>query len=179
MSPGHLPLDVDYRRLARDREQVAGTVPLERLGRLCEQLISTDQQIVVALDFSMRRHRPSVAGEVSVDVLLTCQRCMEPVSLHLTAVIDTLIVESEDALASLDPEEDGVVCEEKRISIAEIIEDDLMIDLPISPRHDTCAEADIENFRPPNGQDENDDAPDVHRPFAALGAMKAELQEKN
>ena len=98
-------------------------------------------------------------------------------SLHLKAGIDTLIVGSEEELASLDPEEDGVVCEEKRISLAELIEDDLMIELPISPRHDTCAEADMANFRSSDGQE--DENLDVHRPFAALGAMKAELQEKN
>ena len=54
MSTGHLPLDVEYRRLARDGEVMSGTVPIVRLGRLAEQLLSADQQVEVELGFYLR-----------------------------------------------------------------------------------------------------------------------------
>ncbi|MEM7364250.1 MAG: YceD family protein [Pseudomonadota bacterium] len=170
-------MDVEYRRLARDGEAMSGTIPVARLGRLADQLLSADQQVEVELGFYLRRQRPSVRGRASVTVELTCQRCLEPMALTLDVRIDAMIVGTEDALASLEAHEDGIVCEDKRISIADLIEDDLLIDLPMSPRHEQCAEVDVANFRSPD-EDEPLDRPEVNRPFAALAGMAADMKTK-
>ena len=176
MSPGYLPLDVEYRRLARDGEVMSGTVPMVRLGRLAEQLLSADQQVDVELGFYLRRKRPSVRGRASVTVELTCQRCLEPMALTLDVRIDAMIVGTEDAV-SLEAHEDGIVCEDKRISIADLIEDDLLMDLPISPRHEQCAEVYVANFGSPD-EDEILNRPEVNRPFADLAVRVANMKAK-
>ena len=177
MSPGYLPLDVEYRRLARDGEVMSGTVPMVRLGRLAEQLLSADQQVDVELGFYLRRKRPSVRGRASVTVELTCQRCLEPMALTLDVRIDAMIVGTEDALVSLEAHEDGIVCGDKRISIADLIEDDLLMDLPISPRHEQCAEVYVANFGSPD-EDEILNRPEVNRPFADLAVRVANMKAK-
>lgn len=177
MSPGQLPLDVEYRRLARDRGDLTGNVPLDRFLRLRDQLLSVDGEVSVALAFSTRRHRPSVRGQASVDVEVTCQRCMEPMPMRLEVFIDTLIVESEESMAALPPEEDGVICGDKRISVVDLIEDDLLINLPMSTRHERCAEIDVAIADTDVSEEVRLAADDgrVNRPFAALAELKKDI----
>ena len=82
------------------------------------------------------------------------------------ARIRTLLVGSLDEFMALGQSEDGMVCETDEIALADILEDDLIVSLPMVARHaqDKCVLA--EPVAEP--------ASDTYKPFAALAELTKE-----
>jgi len=111
--------------------------------------------------------QPSLLIEASTDVALECQRCLQPMAVALHAERRIFFVEGEDAAAALDAEtEDDVLALAPALDLVELLEDELLLALPLVPRHAVCPEP-----LPRALRDEAADAPADH-PFAALAALK-------
>lgn len=176
MSSGPLPSRVDFRKLAEQRGSVEGPLPVAAFARLSGLLESDAGEISIALAFEPGKGRnPRVSGHCHGAVSMLCQNCLEPVRITLDVDIDVIVVASMEQLIEMDREEDGLVCDGNLLSIVEIVEDDLMVSLPMVPRHEDgqCGET----WRPETDTDDNDDgASDTHRPFAGLEALKKDLK---
>ncbi|MET0518799.1 MAG: DUF177 domain-containing protein [Burkholderiaceae bacterium] len=101
-------------------------------------------------------------------VRLTCQRCLQAVQEQVDVSRSFHFVRDEELAASLDVDsEDDVLAMTRHLDGRELVEDELLLSLPLVPRHDICpqplpvkAEAEPEIEERPN-------------PFAALAALKA------
>lgn len=101
------------------------------------------------------------------EVSLTCQRCLQPVHEHLQLERSILFVRSEDEAASLDPDsEDDVLALPRHLDAKELIEDELLLALPLVPRHDLCPQP------LPTPTEEEAPVEEKPNPFAALQALK-------
>jgi len=110
--------------------------------------------------------RPSLLVSAAADVTLECQRCLRPMRVALRAERRIFFVEGEDAAAALDAEsDDDVLALTPALDLPELVEDELLLALPLVPRHDVCPEP-----LPRALRDEADAAED--HPFAALAALK-------
>jgi uncharacterized protein len=99
-------------------------------------------------------------------VRLQCQRCLQPVDVPLEVDRAFRFVRGEDAAAALDAEADDDVLELTRgFDLRDLVEDELLLALPLVPRHRDCT---VPRPAP-------DDAPpttaEAH-PFAVLAALK-------
>lgn len=75
-------------------------------------------------------------------VWLTCQRCLNPVFAELSVERPIRFVRGEDQAETLDAEsEDDVLALAPTLDLRTLIEDELILALPIVPRHDECAPA--------------------------------------
>ena len=114
---------------------------LAPVGQLLEYPIS------VHLKFGVdRKSRACVRGKCSWRMTLACVRCEGLVELDLEAAIDLLIVTSNNALECLTADEDGVLAEGKWVSLSDIIEDPILLALPMSPRHEGCRSGESEGW---------------------------------
>jgi uncharacterized protein len=93
-------------------------------------------------------HRP-VGGEDQVwlhlhadaDVVLQCQRCLRPLDEAVHVDRHFRFVADEDTAASLDDEmEDEVLVLAKSLNLRDLVEDEMLLALPLVPRHDVCPE---------------------------------------
>ena len=93
-------------------------------------------------------HRP-VGGENQVwlhlvadaDVVLQCQRCLRPLDEAVHVDRHFRFVADEDTAASLDDEmEDEVLVIAKSLNLRDLVEDEMLLALPLVPRHDVCPE---------------------------------------
>jgi uncharacterized protein len=93
-------------------------------------------------------HRP-VGGENQVwmhlradaDVVLQCQRCLQPLDEAVHVDRHFRFVADEDTAAALDDEvEDEVLALPKTLNLRELVEDEMLLALPLVPRHDVCPE---------------------------------------
>lgn len=110
----------------------------------------------------------------SADVWLQCQRCLEPLAHPIGIERSVRFVEGEDAAAALDAEsEDDVLALSRAFDVVQWLEDELLLALPLVPRHNQC--------QPPGGSQAVaapvvDDASvarsDRPHPFAALAVLK-------
>ncbi len=73
------------------------------------------------------------------DVILQCQRCLQPLAEAVHVDRHFRFVADEDTAAKLDDElEDEVLVLPKTLDLRELVEDELLLALPLVPRHDAC-----------------------------------------
>ena len=169
---------LDVEALAHDGASLEGQWPAVELTRLSdaaaqEAPASGWPDVRWSLEGEERARRgaePEVWLHLSAEaeVQLTCQRCLRPVHEHLQLERSILFVRSEDEAESLDPDsEDDVLALPRHLNAKELIEDELLLALPLVPRHDVCPKpltAPTQELEEPLEEKPN--------PFAALQALK-------
>ena len=125
-----LPLYIDIRK-AFDLESVfEGSCSLERLPRFADCLASRDGEVSGKLRFGLtgtgrRDHRFGVRYRRG-----RLPRCLEPLSLELADTIQLALVESESQIDSLEAAWDPWMVDGPKISIASLLEEQLMLCMP-------------------------------------------------
>ena len=169
------PCRLDVAAFADAAGELTGHWPLAELRRLAdmehrEALIATGQKV----DWAVRgERRMGKTGPVQTwlhlstrtQLQLVCQRCLQPVVTPLAAQRSFLFVQGEAAAAELDAEcEDDVLALSRELDLRELVEDELLLSLPLVPKHEQCPE-------PLPGATTSGD-PEQPHPFAALAALK-------
>jgi len=164
-----LPEFIEPLRLAESGRSLSGCLPVRRLRRLAESLSGTDGEVEVSMDFSLDgQGRPHVVGSLSVEVEVLCQRCLEAMRLPLRLDLHLGLVSSDTEGADLPEDMDALIVSGTPTSLADIVEDELILALPLVPVHplEACS-ARTEYATPAEGEEQRPEGP-----FAALAALK-------
>ncbi|WP_127477372.1 YceD family protein [Sulfurivermis fontis] len=144
MSDERLPLHIDPLRLARAGAQLRGRMPMAEMERFAPLLAQVPGEVEVALDFRVDvERRAFMRLQLRTEVILVCQRCLGPV-IHFIEVERLLGVVTSEAQAEKLPDiYEPLYVTEEPLFLREVIEDELILSLPIVPRHaeDECAPA--------------------------------------
>ncbi|MCY4264677.1 MAG: DUF177 domain-containing protein [Gammaproteobacteria bacterium] len=174
MTTAQLPVYVNVRQVFSQEAEIGGTVSLDRM--LCfRQLLASDRASIHAnLSFAKARsgHR-EISGEVSATADMLCQRCLQPVQLNIRDSIRLALLESEDQMVDLDPEWDPWICDGLRLPLAKLVEEQLMLALPIvNVCEDEACIVKLE-YRPAPESDLNflNQKVATTKPFATLGKL--------
>ncbi len=109
--------------------------------------------------------QPAVNLLADAAVGLECQRCLQRMVVPLHIDRRLFFVAGEEAAASLDAEsEDDVLALEPVLDLRNLVEDELLLALPLVPRHEVCPQ--------PLPFREEAEPPPAEHPFAALAALK-------
>ena len=132
------PAVIDSLEFARSEQQVSGSVPVASLKRLEDVLFDTAGD----LDYQLRgtrdaRKRPQLALSVSGRLHLQCQRCLGLLDYRLeVASILMPVTRGAPLDEDLDePEAPDVIEASAEQEIGELIEDEVLLSLPLAPRH--------------------------------------------
>lgn len=173
-----VPEKLDVAALAHDDASLAGEWPAASLERLADAAAPEAPATGwPALRWSLRGEiRQPKGGKPQTwlhltaagQVALTCQRCLKAV--HEDIDIDRWIrfVDTEAEAAALDVDsDDDVLALPRHLDARELIEDELLLALPLVPRHDVCPDP----LPMPADEDvaEEEERPN---PFAKLAALK-------
>ena len=110
-----------------------------------------------------RKSIPTVAGRATVDTDAVCQRCLEPFRLTLCIEPRLLLLNEQETAKEFDEFEVWDL-EERTLRPQDIVEELLIMAMPLSMRHDNMAEC-----KAFPADDEH--ATEMKRPFAALGSQ--------
>lgn len=168
------PTHLDVEAFAKAEVTLEGAWPLTQLKRLASSVLAPAESEAVAWH-ARGEHRAMRGGPHQVwlhvgattRVLLECQRCLSPVGAEIVAQRSFLFVHGENTAAELDNDsEEDVLALTRSLDLVELIEDELLLALPLVPRHETCPQPLLA------GEPEAlaDDEPP--HPFAALAALK-------
>jgi uncharacterized protein len=80
-------------------------------------------------------------GRIHANLTLTCQRCLSAMDYPAESVVRLVIVPDDATAEKLQDEYDTFVVEEE-LFIRDLIEDELMLALPLIPRHESPEECD-------------------------------------
>lgn len=122
--------------MVEQRIDLEGCVTLSECDRLQETLLSSDGDIHVALRFGKGEDgQRIIAGSLQADVVMECQRCLQPVLLSVQGDINLAVVRHEDAVKSLPGCYDPLLLSEPEVELWPLIEQELMLSLPIVATH--------------------------------------------
>lgn len=152
-SPDHL----DVVAFAKAGATLTGVDPIAHYPRLADDYIVPDQEATgithtkVSVAWSaVGEHMPEIGGigqfwlhlQAHAVLPMTCQRCLQPADIVLQVQRSFRFVKDE---ASAQAQDDD--CEEDLLAISRdfdlhmLIEDELLMEIPLVPRHDECPQA--------------------------------------
>ncbi|MGH8171342.1 MAG: YceD family protein [Steroidobacteraceae bacterium] len=165
--PWSQPLDVD--RLSRGEVEIDFDVKLSELPRLRSRIPGIGGAVRGSARF--RRHSGFAVAELSLasKAMLHCQRCMQAMELAIDSTTGVALILEEADAAKVPEEFEPVLAREGRISCGELVEEELLLALPIVPLHEKPGECAVPPAAPLLGED----APErvTQRPFAGLGEL--------
>lgn len=127
-------LDLDL--LGVEGTEMQGTVELARLPRLCAELDDARGSAQVRLSFE---REPGglrmLEGQIRAELALTCQRCLKPLRLPVDTRFHLALLQAGDDPDLLPSGVDPVVLGSTQVNVLELLEDELLLCLPIAPRH--------------------------------------------
>lgn len=173
------PHRLDVAAVASRSASLGGEFPLASLARLSESS-GRAADVQGAVTWQVEGSQTARAGQAperwlhlraQARIERTCQRCLNPVQLDLSIDQRLRFVESEDEAARLDAElEEDVLPLQPSIDLAELIEDELLLALPLIPKHDRCPEL-WPGLRTTENPEAKQNDPSEN-PFAVLAALK-------
>lgn len=162
-----LPKTVDPFRYAAHNRRLSGVLPVSAMPRLLPDLLSDKSQVEVELEFGTDESIgvPWVKGRVKTCLELQCQRCLGSFCYDIIAGFLLGLVRKVDQTDRLPSRYDPLVLSENVLILNDIIEDELIINLPVVPKHppEMCKVKIPSDERP---------AEKVKNPFEAIGVLR-------
>jgi uncharacterized protein len=134
---GRLPDSIDPLEWAKTGQQASGVLPLAGMERLCALIGASVGEVEITLvGQRLAGGRPVLTGHAACTVTVRCQRCLMPFELRLEAPIRLGVLADEADLARLPKGHEPLICPAgASVSLAELIEDELLLALPDYPHH--------------------------------------------
>lgn len=137
-----LPITINPQKLCQSSpvggSRVAGKILLSKLPNLDEVLEKqAATEVSVSIVFSMDSEGYCcIAGELAVDLSLTCQRCLQPMEQPIRATFLVSPVVSDAQAERLPSRYEPLMTLDNEIVVAQWIAEELFLALPFVPRHD-------------------------------------------
>jgi uncharacterized protein len=169
---------LDVRAFARSSGTLSGTAQLSDFARVSQDCVDggSDRTVSWSAAGEVRAatgKEPQILLHLQVDTVLplTCQRCLEPVQTP-TAVDQwfRFVPDEETADAQDDESPEDLLVESAQFDLWELVEDELVLAMPLIPSHEVCPTAPRLSASDPGF----DDAPQAKpNAFAVLGKLKS------
>ena len=173
MSTGALPNRADLRKLATQGAQITSRISLKTLPRVAQAVLSEETEIDVNLPFGRDEQGLYVIeGDVAATVDMTCQRCLQAVSIELGSHFNLGVVWDDDGAKQLPSYLEPLVASAEPFDLHVLVEDELLLSLPFSPYHDTTECQGGEYQQQQTAVADADPAPQRENPFAVLEQLK-------
>jgi uncharacterized protein len=163
-----LPEVLDAWRAVAAKRRYAGVLPLSSLPRLASGLADTDGEVRYTLEFYRDAAGTAcIEVEASAQLPLTCQRSLRRFLWPVNVVQRIGLVTREQDEAALPAGFEPLLLPGSELRPADVIEDELILALPLVPRHESCPEP-----LPMAAGEEQGLEETAPNPFAALAALK-------
>lgn len=167
-----IPRRIDALKACTQGAVYEGVIMPRDLPRLSSAVVSMERDVVVKVRFFRDEGRfRVVAGEFDALVEVECQRCLQACTYILQTELNLAIVVSEDQLQQLPENYEAWLVEEAESDLYEVIEDELLLALPIVAYHDE-EDCGAESRYSTGEFDEGELRSKKANPFDVLGSLK-------
>ena len=168
---------LDVAAFAKAGATLEGQDPLTAFERLAQEAQADTDGMHVAW-YVEGEHVPEVAGpghiwvhlEADAQVPMVCQRCLGVAHVDLQVDRSFRFVKDEATAEALDDEaEEDLLALSKDFNVRQLLEDELLMELPLVPMHDECPQA-----MPMASSDQDFEAANTEKtnPFAVLAGLR-------
>jgi uncharacterized protein len=177
MSHQYDPKRLDVNTFARDAGVLSGTEPLTKFERLAAdaQGLGDDFRVIWEAHGELKNGSgamPEVWLHLQAHTALpmVCQRCLELAKVEITANRSFRFAANEEQAAALDEEcEEDVLVYERDFNLHDLVEDELLLAMPLVPLHDICPQEPKMQVADADFEDEPEVKPN---PFGLLVGLK-------
>ncbi|MCC3308545.1 YceD family protein [Psychrobacter sanguinis] len=159
----------------------SGTITPRILTRLVDIVPEEYQDKAIDLKCELKKQGQllTLIMQFSGDIWVTCQRCLTPLNIDITHDAELILLQRKEQQGLVDESDDYLLLEEllaeqpenikgdRLLPLKKLVEDELLLDVPLSAKHDDCEMA-VEQV----GEIIEEEA---ENPFAALEALKGKL----
>ncbi|GAD22413.1 DUF177 domain-containing protein [Acidovorax sp. MR-S7] len=177
MTKEHSPDRLDVKAFAQAGGHLSGHDTLLKYKRLAEEAqgLHPDLRVDWQADGEVRATH-GIGGQIWLRLKaqatfpMICQRCLLPVDVPLAVDREFRFVADEATAEALDESSDeDLLALSREFNLRELIEDELLMELPVVPRHDECP-TDVKMAS--SDEDFEEASADKPNPFAALAGLR-------
>lgn len=165
---------IDLSKWSEQEFKWSGNLSINYFTRICAELLDKPHDDL-KFDCQLKRVSNVLWLTFNADgtFWMECQRCLQPVAIQLNKSHEIALLEAESQVSALDEEDDYLMLDElvamdqkkQLLDLSMLIEDELLLDLPIAPKHVDCEMAVKQVGEIIEEEPEN--------PFAALAGLKS------
>lgn len=158
---------IDPYKAAKTRQVLELKIAPSVMSRLLEVTESLEEVEAELEFFWDEQKRLRVTGQISAQMEIICQRCMEPMPLSIEVPVDAAVVWDEQQATQLSSELEPWIGKNERINAHELLEDELLLALPIMPAHEQKDCKGLASFT----TQPYEETGDRQKPFADLASL--------
>ena len=156
-----LPHQLKLFNFAKKEISLSGLYQISDFPRITEIASNKKDNVRVELSFYLKNNKtPCVEGIIELDIVLTCQRCLDNLSIALKVNFNLAFVRNDQQSEELDSHYEIYVIEEEELATFDLISDEILLSIPMVPTHDYDCIKEINEQEIVEGKSEN--------PFAIL-----------
>jgi len=160
-----LPDQLKLFNFAKKEISLSGLYQISDFPRITEIASNKKDNVRVELSFYLKNNKtPCVEGIIELDIVLTCQRCLDDLSIAVKIDFNLAFVRNDQQSEELDSHYDIYVIEEEELATFDLISDEILLSIPMVPTHDYDCIKEINERETVEGKSEN--------PFAILKKIK-------
>ena len=112
---------------------------------------------------------PCLDGEISLNIHLTCQRCLEELPFSLDFSFSMAFVKNENQAEELSKHLEIYLFEDKELSLIDLISDEILLSIPMVPKHNLDC---LSSFKENNNYEQGKENPfsilkNINKPMEA------------
>jgi uncharacterized protein len=127
---------------AQNANSLQGELPIAGLTRLLDKLVDSTGSVSYRVDGQLGpRNRPQLLLQLNGVLSVCCQRCLDGIDYPIEVRSVLEFVNDEEDLTQEEIEDDSkdFLPAQSELDVAALIEDEIILDLPSAPRHESCA----------------------------------------
>ena len=124
---------------ARKALEIHDTIAVSQFSRLADFLSAKDGSLNYQLAGYLDDNRkPALRLHIKGKLHLVCQRCLEPLEWDLDTRSSFIVLRDEASIPEAEDEADEVdyLVAETHMSVIDLIEDEILLSLPLAPKHE-------------------------------------------
>lgn len=171
MADCDLPKRIDVLKRAEQASSLQGKVSLASMSRLAS--LVTEQAGNATIDWQFGKDQEDcvfITGLLEADLTLICQRCLEPMTYSILDNVSLSPVFNDEQTEELSERYEPILIEQDGVELLPLIEDELILRLPMVPMHDLANCRITEKFDVEITSDEKTNS--ANNAFSALAELK-------
>ena len=132
-----LPAKFKLLNFAKKNLKIIDHCCISKFPRIYEMILNKDEQVDINLEFNLVSNRiPTLKGDLRLNVVIECQRCLKPLELALCSNISFAFIKSDEDLSLIDSSFEVVNDHNTEIDSHEFLTDEMLLTIPMIPKHD-------------------------------------------
>ena len=152
---------IDAMEFAGNGRGIRGEIPFKELSRLDDMLLDSAGTLAYVVQGARANDRNVLEVSLSGVVHLRCQRCLGDLEFPIKVSSRLKLASAEELDAVDEDDEDEYIEAVSQLDVIELVEDELLLSLPFSPKHPDGACVSV-----------NEGLKQAANPFSVLAGLK-------